>query len=455
MRQERITIVGGGLVGALLATMLGRRGYQVTVFEKRPDMRKTEVAAGRSINLALAERGLKALRRAELDDDVEPLLIPMRGRMLHPLGGELEFSPYGQLEHEVIYSVSRGILNERMLTASEESKNVTFYFDHECTGVDLDGKTIQLMNHQTGERRSHDFEILLGTDGANSAVRDAVVNCAGGTWTTDWLDHDYKELNIPPGPDGSFQIDKNSLHIWPRHGYMLIALPNLDGSFTVTLFLQKEGDPSFSKLTDEAAVESFFLEQFPDAHALLPDLKQDFFHNPTGVLGTVRCTRWTDGQSACLLGDAAHAIVPFHGQGMNAGFEDCAVLMDLLDESHRDWGSAMTAFEERRIDNANAIADMALENYITMRDSVLDPVFQLKKQLGFELERRFPDRFIPRYSMVMFHSIPYADAKHRGEIQDQILELLIGTSSTIDEIDFEFAGRLITERLSVLDEVNA
>lgn len=448
--QKRVLVVGGGLVGSLLSVMLGRLGYTVDVFEKRPDMRTTVIPAGRSINLALAERGIRALKMAGVFDQVEPFLIQMRGRMLHPLDGPLEFSSYGQRPHEVINSVSRGELNLRMLAEADKASNVRLRFNTECTAVDIERRLATFVDHVSGEEFTVEYDILLGTDGANSVVRDAVVASGGGTWRTDWLDHDYKELTIPPGPDASYLIEKNALHIWPRHGYMLIALPNLGGSFTVTLFLMKEGSPSFAELTTPETVNKFFSEQFPDALALIPNLAEEFFGNPTGVLGTVRCTKWTNGRDALLLGDAAHAIVPFHGQGMNAGFEDCGVLFELLGEHCDDWPAVMAKFEQMRIDNGNAIADMALENYVTMRDSVLDPIFQLKKQLGFELERRFPDRFIPRYSMIMFHSIPYATSKLRGEIQEEILETLIGDFNNLEQVDMQLAKKLILERLPPL-----
>lgn len=446
-RRERILVVGGGLVGSLLSVMLGRLGYQVTVYEKRPDMRKTVIPAGRSINLALAERGIRALKQAEVFNVVQPLLIPMRGRMLHPLGAPQEFSPYGQREHEVIYSVSRGELNLRMLAQADTAPNVTLHFNTECTAVDIGAQRAEFFDHVRSQTFAVDYDILLGTDGANSVVRDAIVRAGGGHWSTEWLDHDYKELTIPAGANGSYQIEQNALHIWPRHGYMLIALPNLGGSFTVTLFLMKKGSPSFAELHSAAAAKRFFAEQFPDAYELIPNLAEDFFHNPTGVLGTVRCSKWTNGENALLLGDAAHAIVPFHGQGMNAGFEDCRTLVDFLNESAGDWSRTLVAFERERIAQGNAIADMALENYVIMRDSVLDPQFQLKKELGFELERRFPDRFIPRYSMVMFHSIPYAVAKARGEVQETILNELIGGRTDLHGIDYTLAAQLIEKKL--------
>ncbi len=445
--KKRIVIVGGGLVGSMLAVMLGRSGHAVSVFEKRPDMRRTEISAGRSINLALAERGIQGLKAAELFDDVEPLLIPMRGRMLHPLNAQLEFSPYGQRPHEVIYSVSRGELNKTMLTEAEKTQNVSITFNQECTAIDLVHRHTDFFCHNTGGRTREEYDILLGTDGANSVVRDAVVKSVGGTWRTDWLNHDYKELTIPAGRNGCYQMERNALHIWPRHGYMLIALPNLGGSFTVTLFLMKTGDPSFERLPDGERLQAFFREQFPDALDLIPELNDDFFTNPTGVLGTVRCSRWTNGHDALLLGDSAHAIVPFHGQGMNAGFEDCRVLLELLRANDWNWPTTMLAFEATRVANADAIADMALENYVIMRDTVLDQRFHLKKLLGFDLEQRFPDRFIPRYSMVMFHNIPYDSVKQRGVIQEEIMEQLIGEDKDLTKVNYALAERLIWERL--------
>jgi kynurenine 3-monooxygenase len=427
--------------------LLARRGNRIDVYEKRPDMRRVTVAAGRSINLALAERGMHALQSAGLTDEVKPLLIPMTGRMLHDIHGTLDLSPYGQRPNEVIYSVSRGLLNQVMLSAAETSNLVQLHFDHECVDLDLTSRRLNLVDLKTGERTERSFDYLIGTDGANSIVRDKVVRAGGGDWTMDWLDHDYKELTIPAGADGQHQMEKNALHIWPRHGYMLIALPNLDGSFTVTLFLNKEGDPSFARLTDLESVESFFATQFPDAKQLIPSLDMEFFGNPTGTLGTVRCSAWTSGGPTLLLGDAAHAIVPFQGQGMNAGFEDCEELMKLLDEHDDDWDRVPVEFQNRRIPNLNAIADMALENYVTMRDLVLDPRFQLKKLVGFELERRMPNRFIPRYSMIMFHTIPYAEVFARGQIQERILDEITEGCTRVEEIDFEIALAKISKRL--------
>ena len=447
MKDKKILIVGGGLAGSLLSVMLGRRGYDVTVFEKRADMRKQQVDAGRSINLALAQRGIKALTAAELMDDVAPLLIPMRGRQLHMPGGQQEFSPYGQREHEVIYSVSRELLNSLMMTAAEEHELVDVMFEHSCETVDFEKKQVVFRDLTTDTERVVNYDIIVGCDGAGSRVRRQMMPLADGQSRSDFLDHDYKELTIPPGPNGSHLIKKEALHIWPRGGYMLIALPNLDGSFTVTLFLPKSGETSFESLTDVDAVNQFFEEQFPTAMELIPDLAKEFFENPTGLLGTLRCEPWYCGDSAVILGDAAHAVVPFHGQGMNAAFEDCDELCQLLDEKNHDWSETIAEFSRVRKPNADAIADMALENYVTMRDSVMDEQFQLKKEVGFELERKHPDRFIPRYSMVMFHSIGYAEAFDRGKLQDELLNEVTSGKDSIDEVDLDAAAKLVEERL--------
>ncbi len=479
-KKVPVTLVGGGLVGALLAVRLARRGFQVTVYEKRPDMRRVDISAGKSINLALAERGMHALRNAGMMDEVEKLLIPMKGRLIHSLDGGLELQPYGQRPHEVIYSVSRGELNRLMLQQAEATGSVEYHFNQTVQQVDLRKKMLTVYDSEKGAAQQVQYDWLIGTDGAGSVVREAIARETGGTQTTDWLDHDYKELTIPAGPTGGHAIEKNALHIWPRGGYMLIALPNLDGSFTVTLFLNKTGNPSFEQLQTGRDVQHFFDKTFPDAAKLIPDLKTQFFSNPTGSLGTVRCSHWSFGGHTFLMGDAAHAIVPFHGQGMNAGFEDCDEWMRILDKylssqelapfsscrgegqgmrdeergsnGLADWPKAMEEFELARRDNAHAIAEMALENYITMRDSVLAPDFLMKKALGFELERRHPTRFIPRYSMVMFHRIPYRDAWERGKTQELILERLLESSHDWRQVDYPLAEQLIHDFLPEINQ---
>jgi kynurenine 3-monooxygenase len=445
-----VTIAGAGLVGSLLSVMLGQRGYRVTIFERRADMRREEVESGRSINLALSERGIHALKMAGLMDQVEKLLIPMRGRMLHLLDGSLEFSPYGQREHEVIYSVSRGELNSLMMTAAEVHPDVEVIFNQDCELVDFGKNELTVSDRISGQTQVHNFEIMIGADGAGSKIRQALISIAGGESSSEFLDHDYKELEIPAGPNGVHQIEREALHIWPRGGYMLIALPNLDGSFTVTLFMPRNGTPSFEQLDEPEELMAFFEQQFPDALKLIPDLKADYFNNPQGLLGTVRCHPWYYQNDGLILGDAAHAIVPFHGQGMNAGFEDCSELIRLLDKHDDDWAHVLPEFDRIRRPCANAIADMAIENYVTMRDSVLDPKFALKKELGFELEKRLPDRFMPRYSMVMFHRIPYDVAFKRGLVQAEILDELVRHADKLADVDMALAARLVEKRLSSL-----
>ena len=445
-QSERITIIGAGLVGALLSLFLAKRGFAVTIHESRPDMRRTDISAGRSINLALANRGIDALTRAGLMDAVQPHLIPMRGRMIHGEDGSVALQPYGTKPHEQIYSVSRGALNKLLLDAAEAAGAV-INFNQPCEHIDLNGKTIAFADDSSGDMAAVPFHILIGADGGGSQVRTAIAEASGGGVSEEILGHGYKELTIPPGPDGAFQLEKNALHIWPRGGYMLIALPNPDGSFTATLFLPNAGETSFESLSTAAAVDAFFRRHFADAAALIDDLTESFFANPTGRLGTIRCRTWRHQGDAVLIGDAAHAIVPFHGQGMNAGFEDCVALDACLDRHGADWDAAFAAFENLRKPNADAIADMALENYVEMRDSVRDPKFLLKKSLAWKLEALYPEDFIPRYAMVMFHLMPYAEAFARGQNQDEILDALTERAKTIEDIDFDRARRLIEERI--------
>ncbi|MDX1455197.1 MAG: NAD(P)/FAD-dependent oxidoreductase [Gammaproteobacteria bacterium] len=434
---ERIIISGAGLAGSLLAVMLARRGMHVTVYEKRSDMRKIEQSAGRSINLALADRGIAALAHAGVMDQVRPLMLPMPGRMLHDKEGKLQFQRYSINPDEINYSVSRGELNKALMDAAEATGKVTLKFEHEIVDVDFDARSLAVRDLQANELITEDNCRVIAADGAGSPVRHAMEKKLGIDSHTDMLDHAYKELSIPPADDGGFRIDAEALHIWPRGGYMVIALPNLDGSFTVTLFLASEGETSFASIDTPETVESFFKQEFADLHPLLPDLQEEYFGNPTGSLGTVRCQPWHVEDFAVLLGDAAHAIVPFHGQGMNCAFEDCLQLDQLIESQGGDWSAIFPAFSELRKPNADAIADMALDNYIEMRDSVRDPRFHLKKQLAFELEKRHPRAFIPRYSMVMFHpEIAYADAQARGKRQSDFLDRHIAGCNALEDVDF-------------------
>jgi kynurenine 3-monooxygenase len=444
-----ITLVGAGLAGSLLAIFLARRGYRVTLLERRLDPRKTAAptSAGRSINLALANRGISALEEVGVMDSVRSELIPMAGRMLHDEEGRLRLIPYGNKPHEVIYSVSRAGLNTLLVNAAESTGGVSIRFGETVCGVDFANRKVRFLTGEDPEPRTTPYDVLIGTDGSASAVRAAILDRTSGRLDEDPLGHGYKELSILPATGGGFRMEKNALHIWPRGEYMLIALPNIDGSFTVTLFLPNQGEESFQALTTPEAVDALFERRFADAIPLMPRLAEDFFANPTGHLETIRCEPWSFEDHALVLGDAAHAIVPFHGQGMNAAFEDCSAFDRCLGDPDRPWDELFAEFERRRRPNTDAIADMALENYVEMRSTVREPKFQLKKDLSFRLEERHPGRFIPRYSMVMFHTIPYAEAKRRGAIQEEILEELTSRAASLDEVDLARADRLIAERL--------
>ncbi|HUO81750.1 MAG TPA: NAD(P)/FAD-dependent oxidoreductase [Gammaproteobacteria bacterium] len=444
-----VGILGAGLAGSLLAVMLARRGFGVRVYERRPDMRKQDAPAGRSINLALAERGIDALRKAGVFDLVKPLLIAMRGRMLHDGDGDQSLQPYGQRESEVIYSISRRDLNRRLMTVADRDLGVAFTFNQRCTGADFAAGKLHMHDETDGRVYDLPMSPVIAADGAGSSVRQAMAGAGLCESREETLEHSYKELEIPAGAGGRHQLEQHALHVWPRGGFMLIALPNLDGSFTVTLFLPRRGPESFASLADEAALRDFFARSFPDALALMPDLADDFFRNPTCAMGTVRCAPWAVEGRALLLGDAAHAIVPFHGQGMNCAFEDCAVLDELLREHGDRWTDLFADFESRRKPDTDAIAEMALENYVEMRDAVRDPRFQLEKEIAFELERRHPGVFIPRYSMVMFHpEITYAEAQRRGAVQAGILNELSANASSPADVDFALADELVRRRLS-------
>jgi kynurenine 3-monooxygenase len=450
--NRRITVVGAGLGGALAANFLARRGLEVTLYERRPDLRRVEQPAGRSINLALANRGLKPLRRAGLEAEVRSLLTMMRGRMVHRLEGPLDFQPYGQRAHEVIYSVSRPGLNALLLDAAEAA-GVRLRFGMRCTSVDFSGDRLEFRDEVSGAPEAVPLTPCIGADGAGSVLRKALTTLPGYEASEEMLAHGYKELSILAGGLGRHRMEPGALHIWPRGGYMLIALPNHDGTFTVTLFLPCEGKPSFSSLATPDAVRGFFATEFPDVAGKIHALEESFFAHPTGELGTVRCHPWHLDGRMLLVGDAAHAIVPFHGQGMNCAFEDCLELDRCIAETGGDWTRTFALFSQRRKPNADAIADMALENYVEMRDSVRDPAFLLRQRVGFELERRFPERFSPRYALVMFRdNISYAEAQRRGRIQEEILAELTAGIKDAAAVDYARAGRLIAARLEPLPQ---
>ena len=445
-----VTIAGAGLAGALLAALLAKRGWPVQVLERRPDPRLKGFEGGRSINLALAERGLHALRQAGLADTVMKQAVMMRGRMVHPLTGETQLLRYGRDDSEVIWSVHRGRLNMSLLDAAEAA-GARLRFDARVEEVDFAKRQLVLVEDGDGRREEIGFEVLIGADGAGSAVRQAIGAELELGERFEPLDHGYKELEIPPKPDGGFLLEPNALHIWPRGNYMCIALPNTEHTFTVTLFLPLQGVPSFATLHNLRAARGMFQRDFPDALALMPDFDADWQRNPVGQLGTLRLKRWHLDERAVLLGDAAHAMVPFHGQGMNCAFEDCVSMARHIDEA-ADWQEAFANFEGERRPNAEAIQQMALENYIEMRDQVDDADFLLRRQLERLLAERHPGRFVPRYSMVTFLRIPYALAWARGEIQRGILLESCEGKTALNQIDLAKADTLVKARLEPLED---
>ena len=451
MSRGSVTIVGAGLCGSLLSIILARRGIKATVLERRTDPRTTAVPAGRSINLALSSRGIRALKYADIFDQIKPLLMPMYGRLIHEDGQPDDIQPYGQKEDEKIYSVSRAELNKTLINTAIEDHGVRIRFEQETVSYYPDESVLRVRDHN----KSEDYDVsscpIIAADGAGSVIRRAYGESPTIGATESLLGHGYKELLIPAGPDGKFQLANDVLHIWPRGDFMLIALPNPGGDFTLTLFMPNQGDVSFAELDAENKTARFASEHFSDIVPIIDAPAKNLCENPVGILGTVRCEHWHDQGNMLLIGDAAHAIVPFHGQGMNLAFEDCVVLDQVLANPDADWKTVFEVFEAEQRGNANAIADMALDNYVEMRDRVRDPKFVLRKELSFELERRLPQRFIPRYSMVMFHDeIPYAVAQERGALQQKLLEELTANVDSLDEVDIDAAVATVEKRLAPL-----
>ncbi|GGH34904.1 kynurenine 3-monooxygenase [Mangrovimonas yunxiaonensis] len=428
-KQQNILIIGAGLCGSLLALRLGQRGYNVTVMEMRPDMRKVDISAGRSINLAFSDRGIKAMNLVGILDKVMPLCIPMKGRMLHDIEGQTILAPYSGREHEYINSISRGGLNELLLTEAEKHDNVNIHFNKKCLSVDFEKTTALFKDYDTKKEFIEDADVIFATDGAGSALRQSYYLGKKFlfSFSQDWLTHGYKELSILPGENGSYKTFKNALHIWGREAFMLIALPNLDGSFTVTLFLSfDEGEYNFNNLTTKEHVLEFFEKYFKDALELMPNLVDDFFKNPTSPLGTVKCAPWHYKGNTLLMGDAAHAIVPFYGQGMNASFEDVTEFDKVLDEGHQDWETIFKVYQANRKKDTDAIADLAIDNFHEMKGHVNHTNFREKRNLEMAFEKEFPTEYSSKYSLVTFNEdIGYRDAMLRGRAQDKaILNML-------------------------------
>jgi kynurenine 3-monooxygenase len=445
MNKKKITIIGAGPTGALLAIYLAKRGFAVELFERRPDVRKVAISAGRSINLALSARGLHALREAGLFERIMRIAVAMKGRMMHAPSGELTFQRYGKDDTEVIHAVLRSELNQALLNAAEQYESVSIHFNQRCTGMDFKTGEIELRDEATGEKRVRATQVVIGADGSASAIRTDMLKVGRFNFSQQYLAHGYKELLIPAGESGAYQLEKHALHIWPRHTYMLIALPNLDGSFAGIFFFQHEGEPSFASLDNEAKVLPFFQQQFGDVVPLMPDLRATYFANPTGAMATVKCEPWRVEDKVLLMGDAAHAIVPFFGQGVNCCFEDCAYFDQCLERHGEDWSAVFAEFERVRKPNTDAIAELALENFIEMRDHVADPRFLLKKKVERALEERFPDLFTPKYSLVTFRRGPYAEALAKGKAQDRMLERLCALIARVEDLNWEEAERLLRE----------
>jgi len=445
-----LTIIGAGLAGALLATLLAREGWRVEVYEKRGDPRVRGYEGGRSINLALAERGRHALRQADADDDVMKQAVMMRGRMVHSLDGRQQLQRYGRDDSEVIWSIHRGDLNITLLDLAEQA-GARLHFHRRLDRVDFDACVAHFSDDRDGSAHTCRFQSLVGADGAGSSLRAAMNRVADLSERTEFLDHSYKELEIPPATDGGFLIEPNALHIWPRGHYMCIALPNDEKTFTVTLFLPNEGDPSFASVRSGAQARALFERDFADAVPLIPELEADWERNPPGLLATLYLDRWHLDGRAVLLGDAAHAMVPFHGQGMNCAFEDCVALArHLLAQADRE--AAFVAFSDERKPNAEAIQAMALENYVEMRDRVDDPDFLLQRDLERALQLRHPGHFVPHYTMVTFMLIPYALAHARSEIQRDILVEATHGLASLENVDWEAVDARIVARLPPLED---
>jgi kynurenine 3-monooxygenase len=444
--KKEIVIAGAGLVGSLLAIYLLKKGYRVSLYERRGDMRTEAVEAGRSINLALSDRGIKALREVGIAEEVLQIAIPMHGRLIHNPEGATAFQPYGR-EGQYINSVSRRELNYRLMDLAEQ-QGAIFHFHHKCSDIDWSKKEI-IFEDIAGQKSVSSFDLCFGCDGAYSATRLAhMLRHNKFDYQQYYIDCGYKELSIPAGPNGQFLLEKNALHIWPRKAYMLIALPNRDGSFTGTLFFPFEGPLSFANLDTEEKVNSFFATTFPDVVPLIPDLSRQFFAHPTASLVTIKCYPWIREDSFCLMGDAAHAIVPFFGQGMNAGFEDCTVLNRLMNQYGEDWTTIMNVFQEERKPDTDAIADLAIGNFTEMQERTADPKFLLQKKIEAKMHERYPEKWIPAYAQVTFSpQIRYSEALRNSQRQEAIMQDIMQLNNIENNWNTEEVEKMILSRL--------
>jgi kynurenine 3-monooxygenase len=427
MKNSDVTIIGAGLSGPLMASYLSKQGYVVDLFERRPDMRKNLDKSGRSINLALSQRGIRALKDIGLFDSIKRKLIAMKGRMIHNLDGGLSLQPYGTSKKEVIYSISRSFLNISLLNHVDLEPNISVSFDHQLNKVNFEKQQLSFGNKKV------DYKKLIGADGFNSQLRKCIMEKTELGFVSKQLGHGYKELTIPQTNSGDYLMDPSSLHIWPRGNFMLIALPNTDKTFTCTLFAPLKGKNSFAKINTKEDIITFFRNEFPDTIDLIPNLTEDFKNNPTGKLSSIYCNKWNYKDAAIIMGDAAHAIVPFFGQGMNASFQDCTVINGLISLHEKNLGTVFKDFGRNHVRNGHAIANMALENYVEMRDLVNDEDYKKYRKMELNLEKKFPDRFIPRYSMVSFNEMSYSKVYERGKIQSKIIKDFI--SGKISKIE--------------------
>ncbi|WP_298765189.1 NAD(P)/FAD-dependent oxidoreductase [uncultured Polaribacter sp.] len=464
---DEILIIGAGLCGSLLALRLAQRGYKVAVYESRPDLRKVDISAGRSINLALSDRGLKALRLCGMEEKAREICIPMFGRLMHDRQGNTFTSNYSGRANEYINSISRGDLNAILLDEAEKHENVTIHFNKKCTNVAIENTIAYFKDYNTKEEFSVNANVIFGADGAGSSLRKSYISERKFlfSYSQNYLNHGYKELEIPADKTGNHQISKAHLHIWPRGDFMLIALPNMDGSFTVTLFLSyNEGEFNFENLTSEEKITAFFQKEFPDALALIPNILEEFTNNPTGPLGTIKCSPWSYQNKTLLMGDSSHAIVPFYGQGMNASFEDVFVLDEVLnhfEESKKvlDWEAVFKTYQKKRKKDTDAIADLAIDNFFEMRDHVANPLFKEKRKIEMDLEQTFPKQYLSKYSLVTFNEhIGYNEAMKRGRAQDKALLNLIAGDEVHTHLEMSknelkiVLDKVIAETNTILEE---
>ncbi len=436
MEQKKIIISGAGLVGSLLAVLLGKKGYKVTVIERRPDMRKVKISAGRSINLAMSSRGWRALDKAGVSEQVKQIAMPMYKRTMHDVNGNLSFQPYG-LENQAIYSVSRALLNKILLDNADADPDITFLFNRRLSEVNLEQKKITIRNEEDDSETEMDYDFLFGCDGAYSAVRHRLLFNEMFSYSQTYIDHGYKEFHMQPSENGKHKMDVETLHIWPRGEFMMIALPNPDGTYTCTLFYPWKGKESFEQIRSDADIQRLFQTHFPDLIPLIPDYIQQFHTNPTSTLMYVKCGPWNYKNEVLLLGDAAHAIVPFYGQGMNAGFEDCRIFTELLDAHDWNFEACIPSFAQMQEKHGHAIADLAMRNFVEMRDLTADPAFLLRKKIEKKMYEKYPQDWIPLYSMVTFEEVPYHDAIIESQKQDKVMEQIMKISGLEDKWDSE------------------